>query len=66
MMDNLKQDLDNLNKKIQSLEKEISEIEEAMTDEAINYEELNELFIKKENLSLELENTMEAWVEINM
>ncbi|MBE6053980.1 MAG: ABC-F type ribosomal protection protein [Clostridium sartagoforme] len=52
--------------RIQGLEEEIRSIEEAMSDPTMNYEELNKLFLKKEELSLELENVMEEWMKINM
>ena len=52
--------------KIQRLEEEIGHMEEAMANPTIKYEELNELFLKKEELNLELENVMEEWMKINM
>ena len=52
--------------RIQGLEEEISGLEEDMSDPTMNYEELNKLFLKKEELSLELENVMEEWMKINM
>lgn len=36
-----------------------------MSNLELNYEELNELFSKKEELSKELEKVMEEWIELN-
>ncbi len=36
-----------------------------MSNLELNYEELNELFSKKEELSEELEKVMEEWIELN-
>ncbi|MDV4150737.1 ABC-F type ribosomal protection protein [Clostridium sp. AL.422] len=52
--------------RIQRLEEEIGDMEEAMANPTMNHEELNELFLKKEELNLELENVMEEWMKINM
>lgn len=37
-----------------------------MEDTEIHYEDLNELFSRKEELSLELENVMEEWMKISI
>ena len=55
-----------LEAKIKSLEKELKDVELAMSDIEIHYEELNKLFSIKEELSLELESVMEAWIQISM
>ena len=59
-------EINKLERKIQSLEKDIADIEQAMTDSTMHYEEINDLFSKKEELSLELENVLEAWMKISM
>ena len=55
-----------LEAKIKSLEKELKDVELAMSDIEIHYEELNKLFSIKEELSLEFESVMEAWIQISM
>lgn len=55
-----------LETKIQKLESELKEVELAMEDTEIHYEDLNELFSRKEELSLELENVMEEWMKISI
>ncbi len=52
--------------RIQSLEEEISDIEDSMSNPTISYEELNKLFLEKEELSSELEKVMEEWMEISL
>ena len=54
-----------LETKIQKLESELEEIEVTMSNSELNYEELNELFAKKESLSEDLESVMEEWIELN-
>ncbi|MBU3142868.1 ribosomal protection-like ABC-F family protein [Clostridium sp. CF012] len=53
-----------LNKAI-SLENEIKEIDLAMADSRLHYEELNKLYSRKEELSKELDGTMELWLNFN-
>lgn len=48
-----------LEAKIQHLEKELEEVEVTMTNSELHYEELNELFSRKEELSEELESVIE-------
>ena len=55
-----------LETKIQRLEKELEEIESTMTNSELHYEELNELFSRKEELTEELESVMEEWVKISI
>lgn len=50
--------------KIEILEKEIGEIDFAMTAERIDYETLNKLYAKKEELSKKLEVLMGQWVTL--
>ena len=59
-------EISKLERRIQSLEKNIGDIEQAMTDSTMHYEEINDLFSKKEELSLELENVLEVWMKISM
>lgn len=54
-----------LETKIQKLESELEEVELTMSNSELHYEELNELFAKKEVLSEELERVMKAWIELN-
>jgi ATPase subunit of ABC transporter with duplicated ATPase domains len=51
--------------RIESLENEMRELDLAMNVEGINYEELNELYSKKQELNKELEGTMELWLSFN-
>ena len=44
---------------------EIQETELAMTDSNIHYEELNKLYSRKEELSKELDEVMELWLNLN-
>lgn len=54
-----------LETKIQKLESELEEVELTMSNSELHYEELNELFAKKEVLSEELERVMKEWIELN-
>lgn len=54
-----------LETKIQKLESELEEVELTMSNSELHYEELNELFAKKEVLSEELESVMKEWIELN-
>lgn len=51
--------------KIEVLEKEIEELDIAMAVEHLDYEELNELYSRKEKASKELETFMELWMSIS-
>ena len=51
--------------RIENLEREIQEIDLAMTDNKLDYEELNKLYCKKDNLSKELDVVIELWVSFN-
>ena len=51
--------------RVQNLEREIQEAELAMTDSNIHYEELNKLYYRKEELSKELDEVMELWLNLN-
>ena len=46
------------------MEKELKDIEVDLSNSELNYEELNKLFLKKEELSKELENLMEEWINL--
>jgi ATP-binding cassette, subfamily F, member 3 len=48
--------------KIEQLESEIKDIEIAMETEEIAYEELNQLYARKQELSSELDMSMEIWM----
>jgi ATP-binding cassette, subfamily F, member 3 len=48
--------------KIESLEKEIFELDLAMALNPVGYEQLNEMYGKKQNLTTELELAMELWM----
>lgn len=52
-----------IEKEIERIEQEIRELDVAMAVEGIDYEELNKLYTKKEQLSLELELLLEQWLE---
>ncbi len=51
-----------LERKVEYLEEEIKKLDLDMADESLNYEELNQLYYKKEQLSKELDETMELWL----
>lgn len=48
--------------RIENLENEIREIELAMSDARLDYEELNRLYCRKEDLGRELDGVMELWL----
>ncbi len=48
--------------KIETLEKEIQQIDEAMAGEQMDYQELNALYIRKEEISKELELATDLWI----
>ncbi len=50
---------------IEVLENEIKDIDVAMTDDKLDYEELNKLYCKKEELSSNRDEAMELWVSLN-
>lgn len=52
--------------KVERIENEIKDLELAMADSGLHYEELSELYSKKEELSKELESVMELWLSFNM
>lgn len=47
------------------LENEIQKIDLAMAADNLNYEELNKLYCRKEELSKELDEVMEVWLSLN-
>lgn len=51
--------------RIEKLEKSLNQIDTEMSNPTIHYDELNELFTKKEVLQEELDRVMEEWVIIN-
>lgn len=51
--------------KIQSLEKEMEEIDLEMAAPEMHYEELNKLYLRKEELKEALEEAMEVWVSLS-
>lgn len=59
-----KQQEANTEAKIESIENEIREIDFKMSEAGMNYEELNKLYSSKEELSRELDKTMELWLEL--
>jgi ATPase subunit of ABC transporter with duplicated ATPase domains len=50
--------------RIRNIENRLKEIEVSMEAVGTNYEELNRLFAKKEELSKDLEETMEVWLSM--
>ncbi len=50
---------------IEGLENEIKDIDVTMTDDKLDYEELNKLYCKKEELSSKRDEAMELWVSLN-
>ncbi len=50
---------------IEVLENEIKDIDVAMTDDKLDYENLNKLYCKKEELSSKRDEAMELWVSLN-
>lgn len=52
--------------RIQKIEKELEDVEAAMANAELNYEELNKLFLRKEELNEELECVMEEWMNISI
>ncbi len=50
---------------IEVLENEIRDIDAAMTDDKLDYENLNKLYCKKEELSSKRDEAMELWVSLN-
>ena len=50
-----------LEAEVEKIELEIAEIDEAMAGNAFDYQELSELYTKKETLNQTLEKTMEQW-----
>jgi ATP-binding cassette, subfamily F, member 3 len=51
--------------RVESLENEIREIDLAMAAEKLEYEELNKLYCRKDDLSKELDAIMELWLNFN-
>ncbi|ERI93684.1 ABC transporter, ATP-binding protein [Clostridiales bacterium oral taxon 876 str. F0540] len=51
--------------RVENLEDEIKELDLAMSVIGLDYEELNKLFCRKEELSKELEGAMEMWLSFN-
>jgi ATPase subunit of ABC transporter with duplicated ATPase domains len=51
-------------KRVERLEKEISEIDLAMAVSGLDLEELNRLFLRREELGKELDSVMEVWVSL--
>ena len=54
-----------LESRIREIENKLKEIEVSMDAVGTNYEELNRLFEKKEELSKDLEETMEVWLSMS-
>jgi len=50
---------------IEGLENEIKDIDVTMTDDKLDYEELNKLYCKKEEFSSKRDEAMELWVSLN-
>lgn len=50
---------------IEGIENEIKDIDVAMTDDKLDYENLNKLYCKKEELSSKRDEAMELWVSLN-
>ncbi len=50
---------------IKSLEDEIHSIDEKMSSEGIEYDELNKLYCRREELKSELDRMMEKWLELH-
>lgn len=50
---------------IEGLENEINHIDVAMTDDKLDYEELNKLYCEKEELSIKRDEAMEMWLSLN-
>lgn len=59
-----KAELEKLDINIKSLEEELMEIEKLMEDSASNYDELNNLYNKKQELTMQLEEILEAWLNL--
>jgi ATP-binding cassette, subfamily F, member 3 len=51
--------------RVESLENEIKDIDSAMAADRLDYEELNQLYCRKEDLSKELDEVMELWLSFN-
>ena len=51
--------------RVESLENEIKDIDLAMANHGLDYEELNKLYCRKEDLSKEVDEVMELWVSLN-
>lgn len=47
---------------VETLEKEINNIDTAMAEEGLDYEELNMMYLRKQELNKELEGAMELWL----
>ncbi len=47
---------------VETIEKEIKDIDAAMGEEGVDYEEVNELYLRKEELNKDLERAMELWL----
>lgn len=50
--------------RVSSLENEIRELDLAMSDSLLDYEELNKLYCRKEDLNKELDIAMELWLSL--
>ncbi|WP_216830274.1 ribosomal protection-like ABC-F family protein [Alkalihalobacterium elongatum] len=51
--------------KIEELEKEIAQIDSIMLKQGLAYEDLNELYLKKANLSNQLNRYMDLWLKLS-
>lgn len=51
--------------RIQNLEREIQELDLLMTDSKLHYEELSNLYSRKEELSNEFDGVMEVWLSLS-
>lgn len=58
----IKMEVENLLGKIEMLEKEIEELDLVMSEQPLDYHELNELYNRKKELSEELEAATEEWL----
>jgi ATPase subunit of ABC transporter with duplicated ATPase domains len=54
-----------IEKRVESLENEIREIDSAMAVSALDYEELNKLYCRKDDLYKELDAVMELWLSFD-
>ncbi|MBK1810392.1 ABC-F family ATP-binding cassette domain-containing protein [Clostridium sp. YIM B02505] len=53
-------------RKLESLEKEINDIDLEMSSSGVHYDELNKLYLRKEELNKELDGIMEVWLSFEV